>query len=198
MLELACGLLPRAYLFAKNKTTYVETDLENLVKQKKRMYKSVFPKLPKTLFLEKANALDKKELFRAARHFSKKKPIVVTHEGLLRYLNFGEKTLVAKNIHALLEEYGGVWITCDITLARMLPKQTLKKIKDRIGMDLSKNAFRNEKHAKKFFEGLGFNVKIHKLKEIQGELSTPKLLGVEKQKVAKMLDFFVFEMKIKR
>jgi hypothetical protein len=160
------------------------------------MYKEVFPALPKTLFLKKANALVKKDLVKATRHFEKI-PIIVTHEGLLRYLNFNEKTKVAKNIHSPLEEFGGVWITCDITLAKMLPKSTLKKIKDRIGLDVSKNAFRNVTCAKKFFKQLGFEIKVHSLKEIQNELVTPKVFKLTKNQTKRMLDFYVFEMRVK-
>jgi len=194
VLELAAGLLPRGYLFSKKGITYVETDLANLATQKKRMYKSIFPKLPNTLFLEKADATKRKDLTRVARHFDKKKPLVVTHEGLLRYLTFEEKALVAKNIHLLLEEFGGVWITCDITLKKMLPKSTLRKIKKRIGMDVSKNAFKSVKHAKRFFSELGFSVVVHSPAEIQSELVTPKLFKLDEQKVSKMLNFVVFEM----
>ncbi len=197
ILELACGLLPRGYLFSKQGITYVETDLSNLVELKKKMYKTIFPKLSQNLFLEEANALSKKELDRAAKHFDKNKPLVITHEGLLRYLSFKEKTKVAKNIHSLLEEFGGVWITCDITLIKLLPKRDLKNIKSRIGMDVSKNAFRNLTHAKKFFSNLGFKVKVHKLQEIQSSLSAPKVLGLTKKEVEQMLDFYVVEMTLK-
>jgi len=197
VLELACGLLPRGYLFSKQGIIYVETDLSNLVSLKKKMYKSVFPKLPKNLFLEKANALSKKDLFNAAKHFNKNKPLVITHEGLLRYLTFEEKTIFAMNVHSLLEEFGGMWITCDITLAKMLPKNTVKKIKERIGMDVSGNAFRNVTHAKRFFTELGFKVKVHSPQEVLGELSTPKVLGLSKKEAKKMLDFYVFEMTVR-
>ncbi|MEK6958853.1 MAG: hypothetical protein AABW59_02290 [archaeon] len=64
-------------------------------------------------------------------------------------------------------------------------------------MDVSKNAFRNVKHAKQFFEELGFKVTVHSPKEIQDELVTPKLFKLSKQKAVKMLDFVVFEMRAK-
>jgi O-methyltransferase involved in polyketide biosynthesis len=193
VLELASGLLPRGYLLSKKGITYVETDLANLVSLKKRMYKSIFLKTSSNLFLEKANALSKKELLFACRHFTSK-PLIITHEGLLRYLTFNEKRIVASNIHFLLEKYGGKWITCDITLARFLPPFALKKIKDRIGMDVSRNAFRNVTHAKKFFTSLGFKVKVHRSKEILFELSTPAVLGLTAKETKLMLDFYVFEM----
>lgn len=195
VLELACGLLPRGYLFSKQGITYVETDLANLVNLKKKMYKKIFPKLSLKLFLEKANALSKKDLLSACRHFEDK-PLIITHEGLLRYLTFDEKRIVALNIHFLLEKFGGKWITCDITLKKMLPSSTLKNIKERIGMDVSKNAFRNVTHAKKFFTSLGFKVKVHSGREILNELSTPKVLGLTAKETKRMLYFYVFEMTV--
>ncbi|MFA6269223.1 MAG: hypothetical protein WCW13_02190 [archaeon] len=197
VLELACGLLPRGYLFSKQGITYVETDLKDMVLLKQKMYRAVFPALPKNLFLEEANALSKRDLSRVAKHFDKKKSLIIMHEGLLRYLNFKEKTLVAKNIHSLLEEFGGVWITSDITLKKMLPAKTLKKIKERIGMDVSQNAFSNIREAQTFFENLGFEIKVHCRTEIQSELSTPKLLHLNKQEVKRMLEYYVVEMSVK-
>jgi O-methyltransferase involved in polyketide biosynthesis len=201
ILELACGLLPRGYVFAKEGVTYVETDLADMVALKKNLYKEVYPKLPKNLFLKTANALNMEELTKVTSVFDAK-PISVTHEGLLRYLNFEEKEKVAKNVHSLLGKYGGVWVTCDITLIESMlaedkKNHSLARTKQMTGMDVTKNAFRDLAHAKNFFEELGFNVKVHSLSEIKDELITPKKLMTTKEELEKDLSWVVVEMTLK-
>ena len=197
ILELASGLLPRGYLLATKGVTFVETDLPEMIEVKKRMLNELSLKLPPTLFLEKANALNLKELESACKHFSSKEPLIITNEGLLRYLNFEEKTIVAQNIHSLLEKYGGVWITSDITLAKRFTPERLDKIKNNIGMDITPNLFRDLKHAKKFFSDLGFTLKLHPFKEIYPELVSHKGKEIPKKELKYAMAWYVAEMRVK-
>jgi len=50
---------------------------------------------------------------------------------LLRYLTKDEKAIVAKNIYKILEEFGGVWITSDISLKRIFSMEN-KLMKDHV------------------------------------------------------------------
>jgi O-methyltransferase involved in polyketide biosynthesis len=197
ILELASGLLPRGYLFAKKGVTFVETDLPEMMEIKKRMLNELSLKIPPTLFLEKANALDLKALENACKHFDSTKPIAIINEGLLRYLNFEEKTIVAQNVHSLLERFGGVWVTSDITLAKRFTPEKLAKIKNQIGMDVTPNLFKDLKHAKKFFTDLGFKIKIHPFKEIYPELVSHKGKEISAAELKYALGWYVVEMRVK-
>jgi len=196
ILELASGLLPRGYLFASKGVTFVETDLPEMMENKKRMFNDLSLKSPQKLFLEKANALNLKELESACKHFSEKEPLVIINEGLLRYLNFEEKTIVAQNVHSLLERYGGVWITSDITLAKRFTPEGIAKIKNNIGLDITPNLFKDLKHAKKFFTDLGFKIKLHPFKEILPELTSHKGKELSAAELKYALAWYVVEMKV--
>jgi len=208
-LELAAGLSPRGIIFAKDPSfIYVETDLPKMIIEKKAIIQQLVSsskvKSMNKLYLEKGNALELKELMRASSHFERK-PIVIINEGLLRYLNFTEKGIVAKNIHKLLEIYGGVWITPDITLKKLLDTQNKTtmpgknaEIIKKTGIDYTENRFENEAEAKKFFESFGFLVEKHRFLEVEKELTSPKRLKLSEKEVKEMIkSSAVFVMKIK-
>jgi O-methyltransferase involved in polyketide biosynthesis len=93
IIELAAGLTPRGMEYAdKPDIKFVELDLP-----------------------EPGDALDLDSIIESTKHFEVS-PIVVVTEGLLRYLNFEQKAIVAKNIHQLLEKFGGFWVTPDISV----------------------------------------------------------------------------------
>lgn len=48
------------------------------------------------------------------KYFDEDREIAIINEGLLRYLTFEEKKIVATNVYNMLK-YNGVWITCDVT-----------------------------------------------------------------------------------
>jgi O-methyltransferase involved in polyketide biosynthesis len=155
------------------------------------------------LHIEDGNALDRDSLFAATKYF-KDKPVAVIHEGLLRYLNFEEKKTVANNIHALLEKFGGVWITSDITLKRVLSGErqeerddNRKRVLALSGIDIGANTFENEDDAKKFFEELGFSVERHGFMEVADELVSPARIGLPRDEVENLLkDPVVFVMRL--
>lgn len=196
ILELASGLLPRGIYYSKKGIKFVETDLINLVKIKKKILKELNAK-NNNLFVEIADATKYNELKKACRDFEIKKELCVTNEGLLRYMTMKEKEKIAKNIKKLLKKFGGVWITCDITIKKRLNSKAKEAMKRMANIDIEKNAFNSVKEAKLFFEKLGFKVKIHKFKEIENEMSITKKFNISKKTARKMIGFPVFEMKIK-
>ncbi|MDD5147894.1 MAG: pyridoxal-phosphate dependent enzyme [Candidatus ainarchaeum sp.] len=205
VLEIAAGLSPRGiYLASQIPIKYVEMDLPGLISTKRRILEKVRKDLPPNFHLESGNALDLKDLEAAARNFDKNKEIAIVNEGLLRYLNFDEKSVVAKNVHSLLSTFGGVWITPDITLKKGLAKENksisiIKNTKKAIGIDINQNAFENQDEAKEFFERLGFNVEVHSFLEVENELVSPAKLKISKEKVREMIgQWVVFVMKPKK
>ena len=197
VLEIASGLSPRGISFASQSSIqYVEMDLPQAISLKKGVLEKIVKKLPSNLYLEPGNALSLKDLKAATKHFESDNEIAIINEGLLRYLNFDEKAIVAKNIRSLLKSFGGVWITPDITLKAGLAKENnsisiVKTIKNATGIDLNQNAFENQAAAKAFFASFGFKVEVHSFLEVEGELTSPKKLKISRGKVREMIGQWV-------
>jgi len=210
ILEIASGLSPRGFIMSNDPTVdYVELELPEMIEDKRRIMEALISKGNLTrrenFHLEAGDALNLNDMRQATRHFNVGKPIAVVNEGLLRYLTFPEKTIVAKNIGTLLKEYGGVWITPDITLRKLLETQdevTMPGKNDRIqkmtNKNFDQNRFENEQQAKEFFENLGFSVERHSWLEIIDELVSPKKLDISEDEVRKMiLPAVVFVMRLR-
>lgn len=135
-------------------------------------------------------------------YFDKTKPLVITNEGLLRYLTKDEKAKVAQNIHKVLEEFNGVWVTSDISLRKIFSKENevmkdhVEKISKLTGKDIFSNRFETEEEAKDFFENLGFSIERHSFMEVYDDLTSPKTLHLSEQQVKDVVeDAVVYVMK---
>lgn len=206
ILEIAAGLSPRGIQMTQRDSNlkYVEIDLPSVMAEKQKIVANLAEKEKintKNLVLECGNALNYKSMFEATKSF-KQKPITVVNEGLLRYMNFDQKSIVAKNVHKLLKKFGGIWITPDITLRKIIMSESKGKEYQRIsqltGIDIDANSFKDVTHAKEFFEEHGFSVKCISLTEIEKELVTPKKIGMGKQEVHETIkNVIIFVMKLK-
>lgn len=206
VLELAAGYSSRGLFYSKKGYNYVELDLENVTKNKKEILHSIEKDIPENLNIISGNALKKDDFKKIESYFITDKPIAVINEGLMRYLTFDEKRLVAQNIYDLLSKYGGIWITCDVT-----PKKFMKS-QDKALPDFNKNLsnitsrnnlndrFEDENHIRRFFGEVGFElVEIHKFNEMKDELYSINELGIIDDKIEKTLeDAIVVIMKIKK
>ncbi|MEK7579086.1 MAG: class I SAM-dependent methyltransferase [Patescibacteria group bacterium] len=205
ILEIAAGLSPRGLeLSEDSRVTYVETDFSKLIEEKKQILSKFKKELPANIYFEPADALVYEELLLACKHFDEKKPIAVIHEGLLRYLSFEQKAVVAKNIHKILEKFGGVWITPDISKKRMVQDSEVvahglrDKINEITGINIDNNLFDNEEHAVRFFSDLGFSIERHSFMEERNNLVSPKKLNIDDHKVRLLLENAqVFVMRVK-
>jgi O-methyltransferase involved in polyketide biosynthesis len=204
VLEVAAGLSPRGFSMTTENPNfkYVELDLEQIIGEKEQIHSALAAqgKLPQSPnhHLEKGDALNLENLRQAVRHFDKK-PIAIINEGLMRYLTFEQKAQYAKNVDALLEEFGGVWITPDITLKSLsIGKERAAQVSKDLSIDVDANLFENEAEARKFFENLGFTVESHSFREIENELVSPGKLKTTPEQLADMLDKPVlYVMKVK-
>ncbi len=199
ILELASGFSSRGFSMAQHKNIqYVELDLPPVITEKEQILKEIALEggldFPSNLYFEGGNVLDIDTMRRAVQHFNKTKPIAIINEGLLRYLNFEEKAIVAKNIRSILKEYGGVWITSDISLRKIfsnenaLMKNHVEKISELTGKDIVANRFETEAEAKIFFENLGFTIERHSFFEIINDLASPKILHLTDEQVRAALE----------
>jgi O-methyltransferase involved in polyketide biosynthesis len=200
VLELAAGFSPRGL----NQTgdaaiTYVELDLPGVIQDKQRIVSALLAQgrlAPRPNFhLAAGDALNLADVQAAARYFAagptRTRPtsdasgasVAVVNEGLLLYLDYAQRAALASNIHALLEQFGGVWITPDIDVqlapgafgaaAGAMPAR-LSQIAALTGVDVLKNRFESEDAARAFFEGQGFQVERHSFLEVADQLVLPR------------------------
>lgn len=204
ILELASGLSTRGLDTVKDpKFKYVELDLRQMANTKIQLIEELAGS-PPNLHIVGGNALKASVLMRATDGFDHKKRLCVLNEGLLRYLNFTEKTRVARNIHRLLELFGGVWITSDITLQKLLTTQDSITMPGKNAMiststekDFIENSFANEKQAVTFFEDLGFIVENHQFSEVFDLLVSPQRLSIAESEAREIIQAGrVFVMRI--
>ena len=176
VLELAAGLSPRGAELAPRGVVYVEADLADSIMLKREVVTAVLGSVPKNLHLLAASAVDREQLLACCVPFADGQPVAVTTEGLLRYLTFEEKALVAANVLDILRRHGGWWITPDIHLRTLAQRQTpahREAERKTLGRDLNANYFEDLGHARQFFEGCGFAVDSRPLLEgIQDEIQT--------------------------
>jgi O-methyltransferase involved in polyketide biosynthesis len=207
ILEIAAGFSSRGMEFCRNsQITYVELDLPLVIKEKRQIINSIIKKEISNLHLVPGNALDYKSLVPALKYFDKKKPLIIVNEGLLRYMNFKEKTKIARNVEKILKRFNGVWITPDITLRGILfnedknVKEHNKLIQSMTKINTNNNRFDNENQARKFFGDLGFSIEKHSFLEVVNELKSPKVLKIPKAVVREMNSFptaYVMRLKTK-
>ncbi len=177
VLELAAGLSPRGMDLARQGIVYVETDLAESMTQKREIVTAILGSVPENLHLRAANATDRSQLIECCSPFVTGRPVGVTTEGLLRYLTFDEKALVARNVHEILQCYGGWWLTPDVHLRSLTQRQTpdyRQQERETLGRSLDANYFEDLDHARRFFEGLGFAVHSRPLFErLQAQIQIP-------------------------
>lgn len=162
ILEIAGGLSFRGLALAlREPVVYVDTDLPAMIESKSRLVAALEPgALTGELRLRALDALDP-DGFRAAVAELPPGAIAIVNEGLLMYLDAGEKQRLAGNIRDALRERGGVWITADIYL---------RGVRDpRIGQDdrlrdflaahrVEDNKFESRAAAETFFTAAGFTI----------------------------------------
>jgi hypothetical protein len=145
----------------------------------------------KNLFLEAGSALDADALEGAVTHFEKEKRITIINEGLLAYLSFDEKTILAKHIYSLLKSFGGVWITPDIIwpsdVGHNEKDNYLKGVQTLTRSNVEKNRFRDEKEARLFFEELGFLVERYPFSDVYDHLVSVQRLGQTREEMERII-----------
>jgi O-methyltransferase involved in polyketide biosynthesis len=193
-LEIAAGFSSRGLEFTQERgVQYVEFDLPKVMAQKEKIV-DVLEGRWNNFFFASGNALDLDALSSAVEPFNPTERLTIMNEGLMRYLTFDEKAGLARNVHTILENFDGEWITPDITLKSVVAmenkqspgqKQALSAATG--GMDVDANAFEDVEHAESFFEDLGFKVKKHPFVEVRDELVTPAKLGISEEETEEQL-----------
>ena len=194
VIELAAGIAPRGINLASSHPAmrYVELDLPGVIKEKEGLIADLGITTPANLSIVSGNALVSDDITEAASSFDPSKPIAVTNEGLMRYLTFDEKTTLARNVRGLLKQFGGVWVTPDISLKSALAREDeaasghISNLQQTTGIDISQNVFDNVAHARTFFEDLGFAIEEHNFLEVSDQLVSPAKLGMTTEEVTRL------------
>ncbi len=192
VLEIAAGFSSRGIEMTKDASiNFIEVDLPGIMNEKRGILKALVEQSKissrPNLYFYDGNALNQGDLLTATKVF-KKEPIAVVNEGLLTYLDFEEKANVAGNVHRLLESFGGVWVTPDLSLWSGGKAQAVNnRVAHITGIDKQKISFESEAKAREFFEGLGFVVESHSFREVLDELSSPQKLNLSRERVIEIL-----------
>ena len=194
VLELASGLSPRGIVMSSDPAhTYVEVDLRDEALLKEAVIKNLVDagaiNLPGPNWRILKGSVTEQSVFADAAALFRKEPIGVVCEGLLRYLSFEDKIIMATRIHNLLEIFGGVWITPDIeplddNRQRLRRQQSMGLC----GVNVEENLFANLAETRKFFEDLGFTIQAIELKEMAEELVSPERCGFSVQQTNEALE----------
>ena len=193
ILELACGFTPRGlnYCLKNLNIVYAELDLQKVISGKQEILNNIV-ETPKNLHFIAGNALDKNDLQKCLKYFDLSKPIAIINQGLMRYLDFDEKRLLASNVHSIIKQNNGVWLTCDFTPAAFIKNQdnnlsdgnnynkNLAKVTDRNNASWR---FKNKDDAEQFVKPIGLKMEWHEFTESIPMLSSIKILKQTEKKV---------------
>jgi O-Methyltransferase involved in polyketide biosynthesis len=198
VLEVAAGLSPRGLSMTRNpEVVYVATDLPKMLEAEREINQSILAQSNQSrpnLHFQAANALDMASLSKAVSFFKKTKPIAVITEGLLPYFTMEEKHTLAKNIHKILGEYSGCWITTEVYSKELLKKMSQSAgaiVQNRIKQDQynifsGNNIFNTDEEIKSFFVEEGFKIERYLHSDIFDELTSVKNLSLSEGEIAKM------------
>jgi len=163
VLEIGSGLSFRGLELARtSRTYYVDTDLPALTVLKAELVAQLHPgPLAGTLRIQALDALDG-EAFQSTVASIPDGPLSIANEGLLVYLDQGEKARLAANVRAALKGRGGMWLTADVYLKN--PGGSAPTVgygRSRAFIDahrVEQNKFSDWDAAERFFRDAGFQV----------------------------------------
>lgn len=179
ILELSSGFSFRGLDMALNQpVNYIDTDLPEIITIKAGMtseLQAAGRALKGHLATLPLNALDG-DAFAAVTNRLNDGSIAIVNEGLLMYLDDAEKRKLCRQIHALLTEHGGCWITADIYIqAPQLAGTIGTTDKEKEFMEqhrLEANKFTSFDAARDLFTNEGFE--IASIADIKSEDLTPQ------------------------
>lgn len=183
ILELSSGYSFRGLDLVNRKPVhYIDTDLDEVVSLKREFIgslKTADSNIKGLLEILPLNALNEKQFKETVNRFPEG-PVLILNEGLLMYLNDGEKKSLCKLIYQTLKERGGCWITADIYIKRPLAGHLIDQTEAEKRFfeqhRIEENKFESFEAAETFFKDAGFE-KVRVSLPDHGKLSTlPNLI----------------------
>jgi O-methyltransferase involved in polyketide biosynthesis len=189
VLELACGYSLRGLdLTRQSAIRYVETDLAAVDETKRallddlRARHGLAPSARHLLLA--ADALDLDQLRAAAAVLDPAQPVIVLCEGLILYLTRGETERLAKNVHALLDDFGGTWMTPDFVLKAGSPELPPERARLREAItgitqrQLDASSFDDDAALGAFLRRVGFEAEVRRQVDETPAFSSMDRLGL--------------------
>lgn len=185
MLEFSSGFSFRGLSMCKDPgVCYIDTDLPQIIESKKIIVQELTKKFcnypTDNLFLQALNILDEDAFAEIFDRFSTD-PIAIVNEGLLVYLDEGQKRKLCAIIHNLLSKRSGCWITADIYIKKETQNEVIEDFYDERGIrflaehNIEENKFESFKEAEVFFKSCGFDI-YKKIETTTVQLSSIRLL----------------------
>lgn len=188
ILELASGFSLRGLEMASDpRVRYLETDLDDLTEEKTHLVRALGVSVPPNLHFAAVNALEPEQLWAAGQIFRRDQPLAIVHEGLLPYLTASELETLAHNIHALLEAFGGVWITPDFAFkgAAQPVSEQQRKFRAIVAAATDRpmyaHTFEDAADLEAFLAGLGFRVEAFGQLDLAPDVVSVPRLGLSPQ-----------------
>jgi len=163
ILELGAGLSFRGLALARRAAVaYLDTDLPAVVATKRELVEALAGDDPLVgeLRLEALDALDA-DAVRAAIDGLPPGPVSIVNEGLLMYLDAGEKQRLASHIRDALVSRGGAWITADIYVRMAVDPRIFQddRLREFVAAhNVEANKFTSHAEAEALFTGAGLTV----------------------------------------
>ena len=189
ILELASGLLPRGINFSQNsENIFIESDLSAMIAQKQQLVEQLIGNRSNLHFENIDATAQPTQFLLNTDYLDSQKPITVVCEGLLMYLTLEEKQQVFKNVRELLQVYGGVWITHDLTTKenlshRWIVSPTWHKFEETVNKmtetSLTDTHFENFKHVQQFATEQGFKISKYSLLDVFEQLTCLEPLEID-------------------
>ncbi|HTN17174.1 MAG TPA: class I SAM-dependent methyltransferase [Chitinophagaceae bacterium] len=163
---------------------YIDTDLPDVVVTKEQMMQQLHigEALKGRLELRPLNAVDHMQFRDIVRSFDDA-PLTIVNEGLLMYLGLEEKQQLCRNIHEVLQQKGGCWITADVYVKRSdemraeLP-QSRSEAAFFEQHNIEANKFDNYAAAEEFFRSQGFELVKEAVPDYTALSAMPHLMKV--------------------
>ncbi len=171
VLELASGLSLRGLVMTQDSdVSYIESDLAGISAEKAQLIAILRDRYAladyHNLSFPAVNAVEMSQLREAVKALRPHAPLAVVNEGLFPYLSPAEMQAVAHNIHELLIEFGGCWITPDLSIKAEVARVSEQQRKFRLIVsaaterNMYNNAFESLDQLEAFFDKLGFKAVV--------------------------------------
>lgn len=187
VIEFASGISLRglALTLERPNLTYIETDLPELTEEKENILDSLVISTgltcPPGHRIMSANILHWHEIEQVLTHLDPTKPVAIVHEGLFMYLTMDEKEKAAHHIHKILRQFGGFWLTPDLTTMnekswRRHDKRDFARlihaIEQRTGRSFAALSFATDEDVASFLDQMGLTYEVHPQVDGTYELSS--------------------------
>lgn len=189
IIELASGLLPRGMMMTEDSCNiFIESDLPAIINSKQQLVKQLIGDRQNLYFVPIDATSQPSQFPLNADYLDSRKPITVVCEGLLMYLTLEQKQQVFSNVRELLQIYGGVWITHDLTTKEDLNKRwqvspTWQKFEETVNKmtetPLKDTYFDNFEQVRLFAAEQEFELQSYSMLNVLNQLTCLQPLGID-------------------